>query len=259
VPLNELEFRRAGPPDEAAVRALLSASGLHADDLSTARHELLLALSAGQLVGCVGLELHGAAVLLRSFAVAPAWRGRGLGAALHDRILAAAALRGARTAYLLTSTAERFCAARGFERVDRAAVPAEVATSEQFRGLCPSTAICMRRPLDGEARHYPADVLQLRPDVPGARMWAVALQRTMLTAFEVAPGSRFETHRHESEQITLVLEGELFFQIGDGPELRVSAGEVIAVPGDVSHRVWTGERAARAVDAWSPVRAEYLR
>jgi quercetin dioxygenase-like cupin family protein len=43
-------------------------------------------------------------------------------------------------------------------------------------------------------------------------MWAVALDKTMLTYFEVQPYSRFESHSHESEQITMVLDGELFFE-----------------------------------------------
>ena len=51
---------------------------------------------------------------------------------------------------------------------------------------------------------------------------------------------------------------ELFFEVA-GREVRVGAGEVIAVPADAPHRVWTREHPARAVDAWSPVRPEYLR
>jgi EamA-like transporter family len=60
--------------------------------------------------------------------------------------------------------------------------------------------------------------LQLREDVPGAQLWAVSLEHTMLTYFEVQPHSRFERHQHESEQITLVLDGELFLR----PRARLS-------------------------------------
>jgi N-acetylglutamate synthase-like GNAT family acetyltransferase/mannose-6-phosphate isomerase-like protein (cupin superfamily) len=259
MPLTGITFRPGAAADVAAVRALLDACGLPSADVSADRQELVVALEAGALVGCIALERYGAAVLLRSLAVAPGVRRRGVGRALHDRILATAALRGATAAYLLTTTAEQFAATLGFERVERSAVPGDVAASPQLRGLCPSAAVCMRRDLRGDARHYPADVLRLRADVPGASMWAVALERAMLTYFEVAPRSRFEAHRHASEQITFVIDGELFFEVAGGPEVRVGAGEVIAVPGDVPHRVWTRERPARAVDAWSPVRPEYLR
>lgn len=254
------EFRFASPSDETAVRRLLAASGLPSADISTDRQDIILALSGQQqIVGCVALEPYGDAALLRSFAVAPDLRGRGLGTALYDRVLAQAAVRGAKTAYVLTTTAERFCSTRGFEKIERADVPAAVASSPEFRTLCPATAVCMRRRLDGDARYFPADVLRLRPDVPGASMWAVALERAMLTYFEIEPRSRFETHSHASEQITMVLEGELFFEVAGGVEVLVRAGEVIAIPANAPHAAWTGERPARAVDAWSPVRPEFIR
>jgi quercetin dioxygenase-like cupin family protein len=98
--------------------------------------------------------------------------------------------------------------------------------------------------------------LPLRPDVDGARLWAVALNKTMLTYFEVDPHARFERHMHEAEQITMVLEGELFFELDDRL-VRVGAGEVIAVPSLVPHTVYAQESAVRAVDAWSPVPEKY--
>ncbi|OFX25750.1 MAG: hypothetical protein A2V77_05490 [Anaeromyxobacter sp. RBG_16_69_14] len=117
----------------------------------------------------------------------------------------------------------------------------------------------MRKRLNLEPRHFPADVLRLRPDVPGAAMWAVALERTMLTYFELEPHACFERHGHASEQITMVLEGELFFEVNGDDEIAVRTGEVIAVPADVPHAVRTGDRPARAVDAWSPIRSDLLR
>ena len=101
-------------------------------------------------------------------------------------------------------------------------------------------------------------LVQLREDVLGAQLWAVSLEHTMLTYFEVQPDSRFEPHQHESEQITFVLEGELFFEIA-GQVIAVKAGEVIALPSSVPHAVFTREHAVRAVDAWSPVQEQYRR
>lgn len=106
------------------------------------------------------------------------------------------------------------------------------------------------------ARYYAKDALRLEEDVPGAEMWGVALANTMLTYFEVQPGAVFEKHTHESEQITMVLEGELFFMTDEG-EIAVREGEVIALPANVPHGTLTKTRAAKAVDAWSPVMAKY--
>jgi quercetin dioxygenase-like cupin family protein len=116
----------------------------------------------------------------------------------------------------------------------------------------------MAQTADDAVRYYSRADLQLREDVPGAQLWAVSLEHTMLTYFEVQPHSRFERHQHESEQITLVLEGELSFETAS-QVIAVRAGEVIALPSNVPHAVFTREHPVRAVDAWSPVRAEYRR
>jgi amino-acid N-acetyltransferase len=254
---HEIVFRFSEPDDDTALRRLLESAGLPSEDVRHGGQDFIFAVRAGQMVGCVGLEKHEEAALLRSFVVIPELRGRGLGSKLYDLIIAHAVLRGARSAYVLTTTAERFCASRGFERVDRASVPGWLRETAEFRFLCPLTAVCLCRRLEAEARHFPADVLRVRPDVPGAAKWAVALERTMLTYFEIAPNSRFEAHRHESEQITLVLDGEIFFDIA-GKRIAVRAGEVVAIPSNAEHSAWTEEHGARAVDAWSPVRREYL-
>jgi quercetin dioxygenase-like cupin family protein len=103
---------------------------------------------------------------------------------------------------------------------------------------------------------YPKYSLKLSKDVPGAKMWAVALKKTMLTYFEVRPGCVFKTHKHKSEQITMVLEGELFFSTENG-DVRVGPGEALAFPSNVPHGTFTRTKPAKAVDAWSPVMKKY--
>ena len=78
----------------------------------------------------------------------------------------------------------------------------------------------------------------------------------MLTYFEVEPRSRFKAHSHESEQITMVLTGELFFEV-QGRTHCIRPGEVIAIPASVPHAVWTETSAVTAIDAWSPVMRKY--
>jgi len=252
--MNDVELRLGEVGDADAVRALLASEALPVEDLAGAHPEFVIALSEGRLVGCIAVEVAGEDALLRSLAVRPDVRGKGIGAALHERAVALASLLGARTAYLLTTTAAKYAASKGFEQVDRASVPPGIAALPQLRGICPSMAVCMRRRIAGEARRYPRDVLRLRPDVAGATYFAVALERVMLTWFEVEPGTRFERHAHEADQITMVLEGELVFELDAGREERVGAGEVIALPAGVPHAVRAGDQRARAADAWSPPR-----
>lgn len=105
---------------------------------------------------------------------------------------------------------------------------------------------------------YRKDDLQLNPSVPGAAMWAVALERSMLTYFELEPGTVFPEHSHEAEQITLVLEGELTFRCG-GRTFTLGPGDVAAIPSNVGHSAFTGIARCRAVDAWSPPRADFMK
>ena len=102
-------------------------------------------------------------------------------------------------------------------------------------------------------KYYSKKDLNLEPDVAGAKMWAVALAKTMLTYFEVKPYSEFAMHSHQSEQITMVLEGELFFKTAEGETICLKQGEVIAIPSNLGHSVHTKENFAKAVDAWSPI------
>jgi len=105
---------------------------------------------------------------------------------------------------------------------------------------------------------YRKNDLPLKPAVAGAKMWAVGLDKAMLTYFEMAPDTQFPGHSHEAEQITLILEGELTFAY-EGMTVTLKPGEVIAFPSNVKHSARTGSVPCKAVDAWSPVRKEYLR
>ena len=87
-------------------------------------------------------------------------------------------------------------------------------------------------------------------------MWSVALEKTMFTYFELEPDSRFDLHSHVNEQITMVLEGELFFKF-KGRLVCVKQGEVVAIPSNTPHEVFTQNSPVIAVDAWSPVMEKY--
>ncbi|MEK6690417.1 MAG: dimethylsulfonioproprionate lyase family protein [Nitrospirota bacterium] len=109
----------------------------------------------------------------------------------------------------------------------------------------------------GEIKVYSEDELHLKPSVKGAKMWAVGLEKAMLTYFEMEPNTEFPEHSHEAEQITLILDGELTF-IYEGKEVTLKPGEVIAIPSNVIHAAFTDSKPCKAVDAWSPVRKEFL-
>lgn len=140
----------AGGRDRDGLASLLRAHGLPTDDLGEpGRRFFRLRDAEGGTVGYVGLEPLGREALLRSLVTAGAARGRGHGSRLVERAAGLAASLGAEDLYLLTTTAADFFAARGFERVDRSAVPPSIAATREFAGLCPASATVMRRRLGG--------------------------------------------------------------------------------------------------------------
>lgn len=149
-------LRAAAPDDLAAVERLLVESDLPLDGVRTALPTFVVAESDGAIVGVAGLEVCCENALLRSVAVAPAWRSHGLGRALVTRVVAEAEARGIHALYLLTTTAERYFPSFGFRAIARADVPSDVQATAEFREACPASATVMRREL-APARRAVAD------------------------------------------------------------------------------------------------------
>lgn len=112
--------------------------------LSATLADFYVAEQGGRIVGAIGLEPYGAAALLRSAVVEPAFRGSGVGEAMIRRILDHAGARGMSEVFLLTTTAERYFPRFGFVEIAREDVPRAVQGSLEFREACPDSAIAMR-------------------------------------------------------------------------------------------------------------------
>lgn len=138
----------AEPDDLDAIRVLLDRCDLPHTDLTPAHlQHFLVARSEAGLQGAVGIEPRGDAALLRSLAVAPAARDRGLGACLVDAAEEAARRQDSHAIYLLTTTAADYFAAHGYERIERSALPPPIQETEEARCLCPESATTMRKAL----------------------------------------------------------------------------------------------------------------
>lgn len=144
--------RPATLADLAACRELLHACGLPLGGLEVAFPGGYVVVADGGLVGCAGVEAYGDAGLLRSVAVAPAARGRGLGERLTRDRVAHAQAAGLASLWLLTTTASAYFPRLGFAAVDRAAAPTGLQRSAEFTGLCPASAVCMRMALGTRTR-----------------------------------------------------------------------------------------------------------
>ena len=139
-------IRRGRDADLVAVLALLQEAGLPTADLASAAGlHMWVLLDNESLIGVIGMERFGARALLRSLAVAPGYRQRGMGHQLVARLEREAEADGVEQLVLLTETAEKFFRAIGFEVIERRHVPEEIKQSAEFRSLCPASAVCMSK------------------------------------------------------------------------------------------------------------------
>lgn len=101
-------------------------------------------------------------------------------------------------------------------------------------------------------------------DIPKERMTDVidrrfvTADRIMLAQVFLKKGAVVQTHTHESEQVTYIIEGALRLWLGaDGEEFTVRAGEVLTIPSNVPHRAEALEDTVD-VDVFSPPRQDWL-
>ncbi|NVB83902.1 MAG: GNAT family N-acetyltransferase [Kofleriaceae bacterium] len=138
--------------DRAEVEALLRAAKLPLDGLDDAfPRGFAIARLDGAIVGAAGIEQWDVRGLLRSVVVADAHRGKHIGDALvADRIAWARSFVRSNDTQpfasiaLLTTTAAPFFERLGFERIDRADLPAPLAASTQLQIQQCSSAVAMQ-------------------------------------------------------------------------------------------------------------------
>lgn len=135
-------------PSDAAWSNFLSAltdAGLPVDDL-TDEGQFFFVSEAG-VYG--GFALLGSHALLRSIVAPSSIRGTGEGRRMVEALCQGAAVRGAATAWLLTTGAADLFSSCGFEEASRDVAPIVIRTTKQFSGICPGSASLMHRGLVG--------------------------------------------------------------------------------------------------------------
>jgi amino-acid N-acetyltransferase len=140
-------IRPATSEDLPRIERLLTDNNLPLAGVRDALKDFVVAEVDGDLVGVAGLQVCCDDALLRSVAVKPEWRSKGVGRALVTRAISEAEARGIRALYLLTTTAERYFPSFGFTPIARDAVPDAVRATEEFATACPDSAAVMTRSL----------------------------------------------------------------------------------------------------------------
>jgi quercetin dioxygenase-like cupin family protein len=63
-------------------------------------------------------------------------------------------------------------------------------------------------------------------------------------------------HQHPNEQVGLVIEGTIDFEIG-GERRLLNAGDTYVIPGNVPHEAIAGPKGCVLIDVFAPIRADW--
>jgi quercetin dioxygenase-like cupin family protein len=85
---------------------------------------------------------------------------------------------------------------------------------------------------------------------------AVHGERQSLAVVELDPNALVPEHRHENEQLGMVVTGSLEFRI-ENETRQLGPGETWTIPANVLHEVTAGPEGAVVIDVFAPVRADW--
>jgi len=85
---------------------------------------------------------------------------------------------------------------------------------------------------------------------------AVHGERITLGVVELDPNAVVPEHRHENEQLGIVLSGSLMFRVGDESR-ELGPGGTWCIPPNVPHEVAVGSDGAVVLDVFAPTRDDW--
>jgi len=109
----------------------------------------------------------------------------------------------------------------------------------------------------GPGRYVNIDEVKSAEFVPGLTFRPVLGQRAMTNFVHFEPGAEAPRHVHEEEQIVIILDGEMTFDL-DGDVRVMRKGDVAVIPSWVPHGAWTTDTSCLEVDVFSPPRKSLL-
>lgn len=94
--------------------------------------------------------------------------------------------------------------------------------------------------------------MEIVPGVLARTFWG---EKLMLSLVDLEANAQIPIHSHPHEQCSVVMEGELEFNLG-GETRLVKPGDIVVIPGGVEHTVKVGAKPAKVLDVFSPVRED---
>jgi quercetin dioxygenase-like cupin family protein len=99
-------------------------------------------------------------------------------------------------------------------------------------------------------------------DLPLRQIWQSAAVRTIdgerltLGVVELDANALVPEHRHDHEQLGMVIQGSLEFRVGDETR-QLGPGGTWRIPSNVPHEVKVGPDGAVVIDVFAPVRQDW--
>ena len=121
-----VKYAWAHESDLPDIESLLSSHELPAGDCLPHLDNFVVVRENGDLVAVGGFEVCGDYALLRSFAVTPYFRGKGIARRVFGMLAEKATTGGLAGFYLLTTTAREYFSLLGFEVCERESSPAAI-------------------------------------------------------------------------------------------------------------------------------------
>lgn len=92
---------------------------------------------------------------------------------------------------------------------------------------------------------------------PGCNSHLVFGEKITVSFLTMSANSYFPPHRHDAEQIMIVLDGYAD-EIVEGKLYRLKKGDVMLLPSNVEHGAYLREVDCRVIDIFSPPRKDFL-
>ena len=93
--------------------------------------------------------------------------------------------------------------------------------------------------------------------VPGSNSHIVSTERMTVSFLTMASNSHFAVHRHEQEQIMIVIDGACD-EIIEGKLYHLEEGDVVILHSNTEHGGYISERSCRVIDIFCPPRQDYV-
>ncbi len=98
------------------------------------------------------------------------------------------------------------------------------------------------------------DGLTVEAPYPGVERTSFDSQGATVTRYRFEPDASFPLHRHEQEQLTMIISGCVTFTV-DGREQQLGPGDWSVVPGGVEHGLRAGDQRAEFLAVIVPRRS----